>query len=253
MQPFVRVLLQLILLIFCALNCYAAGKEGFYLGIDAGRFKADLSKKDLVNIALRDSVFDFSDAELKPLIDALKLDDDDYAVRIYGGYNLRPYLGVEGGVFWGGDLDFSGKLDTTVGIESITGEFKHIGGEVMGKGVLPLEQFSVYIKGGVAYMRTTLEGRSTTLSPMALPLVPRGCSETMDAGLFTTVCKEKKRERKIRPVFGTGIEWAVSEDFLVDVSYLRYNEAGDQPALDVFMLSFTLMFGGQERCGDLLC
>lgn len=81
-------------------------------------------------------------------------DTTDAAYKIFGGYMFNPHIGIEGALF---DL---GKASGSVavpgfGSASVKGRVRGLG--VYGVAALPVDQFAVFAKAGIAYTNAKLE------------------------------------------------------------------------------------------------
>jgi OOP family OmpA-OmpF porin len=86
-------------------------------------------------------------SELKEdCIPGFACDFKDTGFKLYGGYMFTPNLGVEGAYV---DL---GKARLSVG--SASGDLEATGFALLGKAVLPIDQFSLFAKLGFAYLDT---------------------------------------------------------------------------------------------------
>lgn len=150
-------------------------------------------------------------------------DERDTAYKLFGGYQLNRYVGLEGGYF---DLGKFGFTSTTLPAGTLNGRIKLQGVNLDVVGTLPLtDRFSVIGRLGGQYARAR---------------------DNFDGSGAVRVFNPSPSKREFNVKFGAGLQYEVSQSFLVRAEAERYriNDAvGNHGDVNVFSLSLVFPFG----------
>jgi len=152
--------------------------------------------------------------------------DRDTGYKLYGGYQLNPYFGVQGGWF---DLGTMGYTATTTPAGSLSGEVRLQGVDLDLVGSWPVtEHFSVFGLVGVAYTRA----RGTFSSAGAVRMPYPGTSSS---------------DRHADLKFGGGLAWRFNEAWEMRAQAERFrvrDTVGNRGDIDLLSLGLVYRFGG---------
>jgi hypothetical protein len=159
---------------------------------------------------------------------------NQYGARLFLGYKMNRYAGVEAGLF-----TFFTPVNYTVpdntqpcsGLNTRTGAV-----DVVGKGTLPFSfadySFDIFGKAGAALTYvTTSKGLNSSPS--------RGCGK-------------KNYEGRIRPALTIGASYDLSQSWVADLSWTRLMTGGIAKNMDLYALGISYHFVDQY-CGQFLC
>lgn len=187
--------------------------EGMYLGLQGGPSTNDSPEQQVAAAS----------PPYAPVATTIaKPKSNQFASRIYIGYQIGRYAGVEGGFTFYSPIQYTSNLEPENELRSRVRDI-----DVMGKGILPFGPFNAFVKAGVAATYITL------------------------AGGFNSDGKNKY-EAKARPVFGLGAAYDLSQNWVVDVTWTRLMAGGQVKNLDALMLGFSYHFV-DKYCGQFLC
>lgn len=190
---------RLIFFSFCALviatQPILASDGGFFLGIGAGQAMPDAS------------IDDFDDGSL---IDAA-LDEDDGALRIFGGYRFGKRLALELAYLDLGEVDFRGESDGSqaggggYGAGPVAGTIETQAALFELIGAIPLGIVSIYGKVGAAIWASD--------------------GEFLDSGFIFDLEEFDLEESGVGLVYGAGVEIAPSARLGIRVEYEKASDA----------------------------
>lgn len=185
----------------------------FYGGLSVGQSRA---KADEARIAA-------SQLGAGLAISSLASDEKDTAFRVFGGYQINRYLGMELGFF---DLGKLGVSATTLPAGSLDGQLKAQGGNLDLVGTMPVtERLSVLGRVGVHYTRTRASFSGTGA---VTPLNPT----------------PSNRETNVK--LGLGLQYAFTPSVLLRGEMERYqvNDAvGHRGGVNVVSVGLVFPFG----------
>lgn len=122
-----------VMAVACAIGGAAHGEKGPYLGASAGQTRVELNLGDVGEAGFR-------------------IDDDDFAYKVFFGYRLPGPLAFEGGFR---DL---GRVTDDNGLVRVTSESDAFDAFVVG--ALPIGPVSIFAKGGIVAWDTEFESSS---------------------------------------------------------------------------------------------
>ncbi len=198
-----------------SLTCQGAFADdtGWYGGANVGRSKANIDNARITNGLAGQgfSVPSISDRE------------NGTGFKLFGGYQVNRYLGLEGGYF---DLGKFGYTATTQPVGTLRGDLRLKGVNLDIVGTLPVtERFFVLARAGVNYARASDRfsgtGAVTATSPTA-----------------------SKRSANVK--FGAGVGYALTESLSMRLEAERYrmNDAvGNHGDIDLFSIGLVYRFG----------
>lgn len=178
----------------------SAAAPGFYVGGQAGWGDTHYSKSDLVGN-----------------LPAGNLDNTGIAGRLFAGYQFDQN--------WAAELGFTKFSDTkikNIAGTGIDGKVKQHAFDLVGKGILPLENgFNLYGKLGVAYV---------SADPSAS---------------YEGVTVSGDTEHKLYPTFSAGLSYDITPNVPVDISWNRIQKIGngDIQSSDFIALGIAYNFG----------
>jgi OOP family OmpA-OmpF porin len=152
-------------------------------------------------------------SDFDPFSDFISVSDDGFAGRIYVGYDFNKYLGLQTGYTYLPDTDF------TINVSNIseTETANTYALDLVLKASLPVtDQFSVFAKGGVSYLKASSDEANESNTGLA---------------------------------YGAGVAYQITPNVGVDASWTRYSgkgSAGDDnylPDADAFLFGVSYKFG----------
>lgn len=194
---------------------YAGGNVGRSAAtIDDGRIRSGLNNQGLV-------------------VSGFSADDRDTGYKLFGGYQVNRYLGVEAGWF---DLGSAGFAASTTPMGSLSGNIRMRGLSLDAVGTLPIgERFSLLGRIGMAHTRTRGSFGATGAVRMPYPSTSTSDSST---GLK----------------LGVGAAWQLTNAWSVraEVERLRIDDTvGNKGHVDLMSVGLVYRFGaGPMRSGN---
>ena len=155
---------------------------------------------------------------------------NQFGTRIFVGYQVNQYIGVEGGYTYFSQIGYNNDVN---GVETCSDPHVQVQTfDVLVKGIVPIGNLGLYAKAGpvVTYAKT-----SEALNPE-----PTGS------------CNDSTYETNVRPEFGAGISYDLSQNWVVDVSWSRIMTGTIVNNIDYYALGITYHFV-DKYCGQFLC
>jgi OOP family OmpA-OmpF porin len=199
------------------LSAVSAGAQDassyFYGGLSVGQSRARIDQDriaaGLLNAGLATTSMD--------------RDQSDTGYKLFGGYQLNRYVGLEGGYFNLGEFGFS---STTVPAGTLSGRIKLQGVNLDVVGTWPLtDRLSAIGRVGVQYARA----RDTFAGTGAV-----------------AVLDPEPRKGEVNPKFGVGLQYEVNRAFMIrgEAERYRVNDAvGNHGGVNLFSVSLVFPFG----------
>jgi hypothetical protein len=209
-----------VILMLCDI-CYAVG-PGWYLGLGAG--STDVHAK----------TFTFNIPDGDPPTLTVSPSTTGIGERLFFGYHINPYAGMEFGFSHYGNATYKIPADSAISCNNPS--IRQNGFDAEGVGSFPLSKsgFSIFAKLGMAIMYAgssgTLEGDATTN--------PCGSGTSSKAA--------------VRPLYGVGVSYDLSQSWVSDISFTRVNGGGNIQTADMIAISFSYHFV-DTYCGQFLC
>jgi OOP family OmpA-OmpF porin len=198
-----------------ALSAPAQAQDGgyYYGGLSVGQSRAKIDEPRITST--------LAGAGLTTT--GMSRDERDTAYRIFGGYQMNRYFGLEAGYF---DLGKFGFSSTTVPAGTLNGQLKASGLNLDLVGTLPLtDKFAVIGRVGAQWARTRDEFSGT-------------------GAVVVTNPNPSARETNWKA--GAGLQYAFSPSFVVrgEAERYRINDAvGNHGDVDVYSVSLLFPFG----------
>jgi OOP family OmpA-OmpF porin len=156
-------------------------------------------------------------------VSSLTRDDRDNGYKLFGGYQINRYFGVEAGFFDLGKFSFNA---TTTPSGTVNGRLKVQGGTFDLVGTLPLsENFSAIGRAGFTYAKTR---------------------DTFSGSGAAVVTNTTPSKREADPKLGIGLQYAFSPSFIMrgEAEGYRINDAvGHRSTVHQFSVSLVFPFG----------
>lgn len=210
-----------------AASVYASG-PGFYIGAEAGKTWQH-NKKQTVAV---DDPF--------PIGGTITLSPANTGAggRLFAGYNVTNYWGLEGGFTHYAPSTYTIPPGTNVTVGNSQGKpaITANGFDFEAKGMVPVWNFSLFGKLGFAVIRASKAGTFTdTYDPVL--------------GTYTTVAGTTTY---FRPLVGGGLSYNFNQNWEAQFSATRVVGGGGLQALDLVSLGFSYHFV-DKYCGQFLC
>lgn len=142
-------------------------------------------------------------------VTSAKIDDTKVAGRVFGGYQFNENFATELGYTYYGNTEFK-NMNGTAGNNGRIQEYAY---DLVVKPILPLQNnFNLYAKGGVAYIRAKTSGNLS------------------------------HDENKTRPTYGLGLCFDANNNVPVDLSWSRVQNSGNIPNADLFAVGVAYRF-----------
>ena len=202
-------------LLALSLPTAAQAQEGgyYYGGISVGQSRAKIDDERITATLLGAGL----------TTTAMTRDERDTAYRIFGGYQMNRYFGLEAGYF---DLGKFGFTSTTLPAGTLNGQLKASGLNLDLVGTLPLsDKFSVIGRVGAQWARTR---------------------DQFSGSGAVVVTNPSPSTRDTNYKFGAGLQYAFSPSFQVrgEAERYRINDAvGNHGDVDVYSVSLVFPFG----------
>lgn len=196
-----------------ASTCALADEPGWYGGANVGRSSATIDDVRITSGLARAGLATASIANR----------DRDSAYKIYGGYQLNQYVGVEGGYF---DLGKFGFTANTQPLGTLNGDIRLKGFTLDAVGILPLfDRVSALGRVGINHAQTSDSFAGTGAVNVTNP-------------------NPSKRETNYK--LGVGMQYAFNDALAIRAEIERYrvNDAiGNKGHVDVFSVGLVYKFG----------
>lgn len=195
-------------------NVYAVD-PGFYLGLMAGPATNDGSTTQ----AQVEGSAETTTATPK---------SSQFGSRIYMGYDINKYAGVEAGLTYFSTVKYDTKdVDVCSTPNASVRDF-----DAVAKAMLPLGKFSAFGKAGVAITYTNTSG---ALNPD-----------------LSKTCGENTYETGYRATYSLGVSYDLSQNWVADLSWTRVAVGGVINNMDLYAIGFSYHFVN-IYCGQFLC
>lgn len=207
--------LALVAALSCAIaNAYAVA-PGLYVGLAAGPATNGAGEQQ-------------AQLDASPGTTLAKPKASQFGTRLMIGYKINQYVGSEFGLNY-----FSTIRYDTAGVDTCSSTNARVQNfDIMIKGNIPLRQFEVFGKAGVAAAYQTVSG----------DLTPD----------LTASCGESKNTVKIVPTIALGAGYDLSQNWVADFSWTRVMVGGTISTIDFYGLGIAYHFV-DVYCGQFLC
>lgn len=153
---------------------------------------------------------------------------NQFGSRVFVGYDLNQYAGVELGGNYFSEIHYKTSQPTCA---AVTGsQVKDV--DLTGKGKLPIRFFEVYGKAGVAM---TFLHKSGDLFPVS-----------------SGPCSGGSSTIQYRPTFGVGGSYDISQNWVADISWTRLMVGQQINNVNFYALGISYHFV-DKYCGQFLC
>jgi opacity protein-like surface antigen len=156
---------------------------------------------------------------------------NQWGSRIYMGYKINQYAGVEGGLNYFSTIRYDTKEVNTC--SSVTARVRDF--DVVGKADYPLGSVDLFGKAGVAITYLTTSG---ALNPGSDP--------------NNSSCGKSQYTTKYNPTFSVGASYDLSQNWVADLSWNRTSVGSAVGNVDFFALGISYHFVN-IYCGQFLC
>jgi OmpA-OmpF porin, OOP family len=204
-----------LLVLTCALAATAHAENNWYVVGSIGQSSFDASKSD-GDASFNDFGFD---------VNSSSLDDEDTAYKIQLGYQFNPNFAIEGGYVDLGGLTYKANVTDGFFDYNVKMDVEASGLNIAAVGILPLNNnFSLFAKFGFinAKVETSVKASSGGFSAS-------GSEDSTD----------------LKPMFGVGAAYAITDRLSIRVELERYSKLGDEDSTgegDVDLLSGGIAF-----------
>jgi opacity protein-like surface antigen len=162
------------------------------------------------------------------IVDNVAPTNTGLAERLFFGANINKYFALEFGV---ANYEPS-SYEPDVAKDSDTHE-PHIweySADILGKVMLPLDRFTLFLKGGGAFVY-----KSTS----SAVLTDGFESSSGDETFFSLA-------------YGAGVSWDITPNWVIDATFQRIQQTDDLQAIDFYGVGLSYHFV-EEYCGQFLC
>lgn len=216
-----RILTNSALATFASLfviNAYAVA-PGFYMGIMGGP-----STNNGGTIPIQTAV-------PPPAVVAGNPKSTQFGSRIYIGYKINEYAGIEHGLAYYSGIDYN-----TKGVETCSSAKARVRDiDLNAKGTYSFNNlFDVFGKAGVALAYQTTSG---SLNPNLGP---------------GAVCGKSKYVTQFKPTISVGASYTMTQNIVIDGTWNRLMMGGTLGSIDMYALGFSYHFV-DVYCGQFLC
>ncbi len=225
------------------LNCLAV-QTGFYAGIGAGDSEMNLTTKEV------SAFFSTASGPIDFTAISGSIDSSDIGGRIFVGYNVNQFLGVEAAYkqFSTSENNITAtgpdNCNTIVEICRIDLDLTPRIFEALAKLTIGINPIDIFVKAGFA--RVQLKGAATLNKSANTSCTPNTTN--------TDICiKETVTEKEFSAVIGAGIAYDFNANVSFDITFERFRKSGNIPDLDYIGFNVTYFFEGVDTCGELLC
>lgn len=211
-------------LIFAAVgfttSAYAV-EEGFYLGLNLGTSNTHNIQRNVRtnNCAVPIPIAPLTNANSK-----------GPAERLFMGYQFNRYAAMEGGITHFANSTYD------PGPSAISKPIvKEAALDIVGKGIYPFFETGIdaYAKAGLGILHATT-------------------ATSFSASDIMSTCTARKTTTTVRPMFGAGVSYDISQNWVVDLSYTRITAASDTKEADLLSLGISYHWA-DKYCGQFLC
>jgi OOP family OmpA-OmpF porin len=209
-----RTLLGMLPLAFALASTSALAQDdqrGLYIGLSVGQSGVDINDSFVTVTGATSS--------------SVSKDEEDTGFKLYGGYRFHRHIAVEGGWVDLGRAKATRNV-TAPATGSLTAEFESRGPYVDVLGVLPLQQFNLFVKGGAMYA-TTKTSLSTT-------------------GAVVVIGPRSAKESEIEFKFGFGASYSFTRNLAVRAEFERFFDVGTDETgegdVDLISIGITFRF-----------
>ena len=151
-----------------------------------------------------------------------------YGARGFVGYKFNSYTGMEAGVTYFSAIQYSGSAAACTSPQS-----RIVGGDVVGVGTLPIGNFGVFAKAGVAIINIFTSGAFYTPAP-------------------GNTCAGSQNNLRYRGTASIGASYDFNQTWVADISANRIMVAGIIGNVDFYALGISYHFV-DLYCGQFLC
>lgn len=215
-------------------TAYATG-EGFYVGIMLGQTDINNNPKNVVgnsspspNPPVNNCVPPTSPNGFQCVQTNVSPTNTGFGGRFYIGGNFSKWIGLEFGYTHFAASEYDAKLLNPPRSPQI----QENGVDLSLKGMIPFENFGVFAKAGIAYVRRTAGGSLTQPSPTG---------------------QRTGTTNNVRPIIAIGAFYDITPNWEVDLSATRVmGGSNDFQDADLYALGFSYHFVSLY-CGQFLC
>ncbi len=199
-------------------SAYAV-QSGFYMGGQLGE----------TNTHNKNHEFKLSDGTMT----TTKPSTTGLGAGIFTGYQFNPYAAMEFGFIQYAPSTYKPAGD----VSGVCGnpQIRENALNLLAKGTLPFDNFGLFGKAGMAYLRSSPSG---SLSNDAMD---GGCNSS---GNHTT--------STIRPMLALGVSYDVTQNWVADLSFSRVFGGGNVQSADFVALGISYHFV-DKMCGQFIC
>lgn len=216
MQNIIR--LSFVFLSLWASTIYAV-QPAFYMGLMVGESRNGASTAD-------------AQIDNSTLTTPAYPKQNQFGGRIYMGYDINQYAGVEGGLTYFSSINYNTRgVDTCSDTKVSVRDF-----DLVAKGMIPINAFSIFGKAGVAATYQTVSGA----------LNPNSSTNPDD------LCGESSNDVKFRPTVSLGASYDLSQNWVADISWNRIMVGGMVNNVNLYAIGISYHFV-DRYCGQFLC
>lgn len=186
--------------------------QGFYVGVQGGIARADYGN-DIKNFV---AAFPSSSYH-----------QGGFGGRAFAGWHFNQYFDTELGYDYLPNNKYSASdvFGNTVDFKQKTYAF-----DLVAKASLPLEMvstslsnFSVYVKGGAAYVHATTDVNANIATTAAAPIVPIDTNAliALGAGQVVTNVNGSISKSAVMPTYGAGVAYSFNKNVVLDLSWTQ--------------------------------
>lgn len=181
--------------------------------------------------------------------------------RLYGGYSLSQYFGVELGFTHYAPSTYTIPSGTNLTIGPVSGypsskpAINTNAFDFVGKGSLAIPRLGIGVfgKAGVAIVKVGYAGTFTniynpSLSGQTTILLPDGSSTVVPGGFINST----KTTTYFKPTAAVGLSYDLSQNWVVDFTLSRIFGGGGMQNADLYSLGISYHFV-DKYCGQFLC
>lgn len=195
-----------------------AMEPGGYIGLMGGA-ATNAAKNQLVQVGIIDDTL---------ILTPAKPHRTQFLGRLYLGYQIYPYLGVEGGFYGMSPVSYNPVIPTCDNRLQVN----MYGIDFVGKAGFPLGPFDIFAKAGAAgnYIQTT-----------------RGLNPTP-----RKECGKKAHQTKASPTFTIGASYSFNPNWVAELTATRMTNVAILQNVNIYGLGFSYHFV-DRYCGQFLC